>query len=53
MTEDTLPSDEELTNIYKTANDELGKARPLTTDRIFKAMRAAILLDRERQKELK
>ena len=33
-------TDEELTVIYKQANDEVGKARPLTTASIFKAMRA-------------
>lgn len=37
-----LPSDAELNQCYKEANGELGKAGPLTTERIFKAMRAAI-----------
>jgi hypothetical protein len=37
-------SDEELTAIYKRANGEdTGKAKPLTTANIFRAMRAAIL----------
>lgn len=37
------PSDEELTAIYKRANGEdIGKAQPLTTARIFKAMRAML-----------
>lgn len=36
-------TDEELTRIYKQANGETtGKAQPLTTQRIFKAMRAMI-----------
>ena len=35
-------TDEELSAIYKQANGEdVGKAQPLTTQRIFKAMRAA------------
>lgn len=33
-------TDEQLTEIYKAANNELGKARPLTTQSIFTAMRA-------------
>lgn len=37
-------TDEELTTIYKTANNEVGKARPLTTESIFKAMRAVAAL---------
>lgn len=37
-------TDEALTTIYKTANDEVGKARPLTTESIFKAMRAVAAL---------
>ena len=41
-----LPTDDQLSEIYKTANDEVGKARPLTTERIFAAMRAAIEYDR-------
>lgn len=37
------PTDEELARIYKAANNELeGKAKPLTTQRIFAAMRKAI-----------
>ena len=37
------PTDAELTEVYKTANGELtGKSQPLTTQRIFRAMRAAI-----------
>lgn len=37
------PTDAELTAIYKAANGEdTGKAQPLTTQRIFRAMRAAI-----------
>lgn len=35
-------TDEELTTIYKQANNEVGKARPLTTESIFKAMRAMV-----------
>lgn len=39
------PSDAELTECYKAANGEdVGKAQPLTTQRIFRAMRAAIAL---------
>ena len=39
----TEPTDDELTAIYKAANGEdTGKAQPLTTQRIFRAMRAAI-----------
>ena len=38
------PSDEELTACYREANGEMhGKAQPLTTQRIFRAMRAAIV----------
>lgn len=38
------PTDEELTTIYKKANGEdVGKAQPLTTQRIFTAMRAMLL----------
>lgn len=38
------PSDEELTACYRGANGEMhGKAQPLTTQRIFRAMRAAIV----------
>lgn len=33
-------TDEQLTEIYKVANNEVGKARPLTTKSIFSAMRA-------------
>ena len=37
------PTDAELTAIYKAANGEsTGKSQPLTTQRIFRAMRAAI-----------
>jgi hypothetical protein len=36
------PTDAELTTIYKTANNELGKGRPITTQRIFTAMRAML-----------
>jgi hypothetical protein len=37
------PTDAELTQLYKEVNGEIGgKAQPLTTQRIFKAMRAAI-----------
>ncbi len=37
------PTDAELTAIYRAANGEdTGKAQPLTTHRIFRAMRAAI-----------
>lgn len=37
------PTDAELTECYKAANGEdVGKAQPLTTQRIFRAMRAAI-----------
>jgi hypothetical protein len=40
---EALPTDEELTVIYKIANGEdTGKAQPLTTQRIFKAMRAML-----------
>ena len=46
MTTDTqpmAPTDAELTAIYRAANGEdTGKAQPLTTQRIFRAMRAAI-----------
>lgn len=36
-------SDKELTEIYKKANGELdGKAKPLTTQNIFRAMRAML-----------
>lgn len=39
----TEPTDAELTECYKAANGEdVGKAQPLTTQRIFRAMRAAI-----------
>lgn len=39
----TEPTDAELTEVYKAANGEdTGKAQPLTTKRIFRAMRAAI-----------
>jgi hypothetical protein len=39
----TQPTDEELTQLYKEVNGEIGgKAQPLTAQRIFKAMRAAI-----------
>ena len=39
----TEPTDAELTAIYKAANGEsTGKSQPLTTQRIFRAMRAAI-----------
>lgn len=35
-----LPTDEDLTRLYKEANGELnGKLQPLTTKRIFRAMR--------------
>ena len=38
------PNDEELTACYREANGEMhGKAQPLTTQRIFRAMRAAIV----------
>lgn len=37
-------SDAGLTAIYKQANNEVGKARPLTTDSIFKAMRSVAAL---------
>lgn len=38
-----VPTDAELTGIYKKANGEdIGKAQPLTTQRIFKAMRAML-----------
>jgi hypothetical protein len=33
-------TNEQLTDIYKKSNGEVGKARPLTTDSIFTAMRA-------------
>jgi hypothetical protein len=37
------PTDADLTQLYKEVNGEIGgKAQPLTTQRIFKAMRAAI-----------
>jgi hypothetical protein len=43
MKEKTYPTDAELTQLYKEANGEIGgKRQPLTTQRIFKAMRAAI-----------
>ena len=45
-----LPTDEELTRIYKEANNELEKPQPITTQRIFRAMRAAILRDRAAHK---
>jgi hypothetical protein len=35
-----MMTDEELTVIYKTANNEVGKGQPITTQRIFTAMRA-------------
>ncbi|PTT42981.1 hypothetical protein DBR23_02325 [Acidovorax sp. HMWF018] len=39
----TEPTDAELTEVYKAANGEdTSKAQPLTTKRIFRAMRAAI-----------
>lgn len=39
----TQPTDDDLTACYREANGEnTGKAQPLTTARIFKAMRAAI-----------
>lgn len=37
-------SDAGLTAIYKQANNEVGKARPLTTDSIFRAMRAVAVI---------
>lgn len=37
-------SDAGLTAIYKQANNEVGKARPLTTESIFRAMRAVAML---------
>lgn len=37
-------SDAALTAIYKQANNEVGKARPLTTESIFRAMRAVAAL---------
>lgn len=38
-----VPSDAELTRIYKIANGEdKGKPQPITSQRIFRAMRAAI-----------
>ena len=37
------PSDEELTACYREANEIHGKAPPLTAQRIFRAMRAAIV----------
>lgn len=37
------PTDKELTEIYKQANNELvGKAYPITTEKIFAAMRAMV-----------
>lgn len=40
---DRWPNDADLTAIYKQANGEdVGKAQPLTTQRIFKAMRAML-----------
>ena len=36
------PTDDELTAIYKKANGEVGKPQPLTTQRIFRAMRAML-----------
>lgn len=36
------PTDEELTTIYKMANNEVGKGKPITTQRIFTAMRAML-----------
>ncbi len=42
-TKPLAPTDAELTAIYKAVNGEdTGKAQPLTTQRIFRAMRAAI-----------
>ena len=39
----TEPTNPELAEVYKAANGEdIGKARPLTTARIFNAMRAAV-----------
>lgn len=44
------PTDEELKTIYKKANGEdAGKARPLTTQRIFTAMRAMIAVAQKPQ----
>lgn len=46
MTDTTsaAPSDADLTACYQEANGEMhGKAQPLTTQRIFRAMRAAIV----------
>lgn len=41
-------TDEQLTEIYKVANNKVGKARPLTTQSIFSAMRAiARLVEQE------
>jgi hypothetical protein len=41
------PTDEELTRIYKEANGETdGKAKPITTERIFAAMRAMLTQER-------
>lgn len=43
MATEPTPTDAELTECYKAANGEdVGKAQPLTTQRIFRAMRAAI-----------
>lgn len=43
-TTSAAPSDAELTACYKEANGEMhGKAQPITTRRIFRAMRAAIV----------
>lgn len=36
------PSDEELTAIYMNANEVLGKNPPITTERVFAAMREMI-----------
>lgn len=42
-TQPLAPTDAELTAIYKAANGEdTGKAQPLTTQRIFRAMRAVL-----------
>jgi hypothetical protein len=40
-------TDEQLTAIYNEANDITGKRLPITTARIFAAMRAAILVERK------
>ena len=40
-------TDEELTALYNEANGITGKRLPITTQRIFTAMRAAILAERE------